>query len=357
MTLRLAGAVLAVAILLFGLTRVAVHYAFLAIAAYSYPIVDPVVETFRIPEDAATQRRVQVESGVGTLHVRPGAADVLSGTAHYNVAEFAPLVQYDLDGARSQVLVRHAQELEPARLMGLGERINNWDLALATQAPYTSLEMALGAGEATFDLGGVTAERANLVLGTGELALATADAPFTVGELSVTIGTGEATYDLGGVKAERVSFTVGTGELTLTTADAPFDIGELAVTVGLGEARLDLRQTRFISATTSVGMGDLLVDLRADWQHDAKAIFESGIGNITLILPEEVGVRVLVRGGIGAVEAAELAVLAVPEDVDGTVYVNTAYATSPVTIDLIAERGIGNVSLLTEEPAPEQGAQ
>jgi hypothetical protein len=101
----------------------------------------------------------------------------------------------------------------------------------------------------------------------------------------------------------------------------------------------------------------LLVDLRADWQHDAHAIFESGIGNITLILPEEVGVRVLVQGGIGAVEGVELAVLAVPEDVKGTVYVNTAYATSPVTVDLIAERGIGNVRLLTEEPPPEQGAQ
>jgi hypothetical protein len=33
--------------------------------------------------------------------------------------------------------------------------------------------------------------------------------------------------------------------------------------------------------------------------------------------------------------------------------VNRAYATSPVTVDLIAERGIGIVSLLAEEPAPE----
>jgi hypothetical protein len=313
MTLRLVGALLAVAILLFALTRVAVHYAFLAIAAYSYPIIDPVVETFRIPEDAATQRRLQVESRLGILDVTPGAADVLSGTAHYNVAEFAPLLQYDLDGAKSQVLMRHAHELELVRLISLGQRTNDWDLALATRAPYTSLEMALGAGEATFDLSGVTAEYANLALGTGELALTAADAPFAVGELTVTVGT--------------------------------------------GEAHVDLRQTHFMSATMSVGVGNLLVDLRADWPHDAHALFESGIGNITLILPEEVGVRVLVRGGIGAVEVVELAVLAVPEDVDGTVYVNTAYATSPVTVDLIAERGIGIVTLLTEAPAPEQGVQ
>jgi hypothetical protein len=357
MTLRLMGALLAVAILLFGLTRVAVHYAFLAIAAYSYPIIDPVVETFRIPEDVATQRRVQVESSVGTLHVMPGAVDVLSGTAHYNVAEFAPLVQYDLDGTNSQVLMHHAHELEPARLISLGERINEWDLALATQAPYTSLEMVLGAGEATFDLSGVTAEHANLVLGTGELALTTDDAPFAVDELTVTVGTGEATYDLGGVTAKRASLAVGTGELAFKTGGAPVDIDELTVNVGLGGAQLDLRQTRFMSATMSVGMGDLLVDLRTDWQHDIHATFESGIGNITLILPEEVGVRVLVRGVIGTVEAVELAVLAIPEDEEGTVYVNTAYATSPVTVDLIAERGIGNVSLLTEVPAPEQGVQ
>jgi hypothetical protein len=357
MTLRLMGALLAVALLLLGLTRVAVHYAFLAIAAYSYPIIDPVVETFRIPDDAATHRHVQVRSDVGTLHVTPGAADVLSGTAHYNVAEFAPMVQYDLDGAKSQVLMRHAHELEPARLIGLGERINDWDVALATQAPYTLLEMALGAGKATFDLSGIVAEQANLALGTGELALTTADALFAVGELTVTIGTGAATYDLGGVTAERASLAVGTGELALTTADAPCDIGELTVTVGMGEAQLDLRQTHFMSATMSVGVGDLRVDLRSDWQHDTHALFKSGIGNITLIVPEEVGVRVLVRGGIGAVEVVELAVLAVPEEVEGTVYVNTAYATSPVTVDLIAERGLGIVSLLTEEPAPAQGVQ
>jgi hypothetical protein len=355
MTLRLVGALLTAAVLLFGLTRVAVHYAFLAIAAYSYPIIDPVVETFLIPEDATTQRRVQVESVVGTLDVTPGAADVLSGTAHYNVAEFAPVVQYDLNGTKSEVHMHHADELQPARLISLGERINDWDLALATQAPYTSLEIALGAGETTFDLSGVSVEHAKLELGTGELALKAAAAPFAVGELTITVGTGEATYDLSGATAERVSLAVGTGEITIT-GGAPFDIGELAVSVGLGEAHLDLRQSRLMSATMSVGLGDLLADLRADWQQDTHAFFETGLGNITLILPEEVGVRVLVRGGFGIVEAVELAVLAVPEDEEGTVYVNTAYATSPVTVDVIAERGLGNVSLLTKEPVPEQGA-
>ena len=83
---------------------------------------------------------------------------------------------------------------------------------------------------------------------------------------------------------------------------------------------------------------------------------DHGIGNITLIVPEAVGVRVRVAGGVGAVEESDLAVLASPEDEDGTVYVNTAYATSPVTLDLVAERGIDNVSLLTQAPALEPEA-
>jgi hypothetical protein len=214
--------------------------------------------------------------------------------------------------------------------------------------------MALGAGEAIFDLGGVSAERANLAVGAGELALEAATAPFAVGELTVSVGTGEATYDLGGATAERVSLATGTGEITIT-ASAPIDIGELAVSVGLGKTHLDLRQSRLLSATVSVGLGEVLADLRADWQQDTHATFETGLGNITLILPEEVGVRVRVRGGFGIVEAAEFAVLAVPEDEEGTVYVNTAYATSPLTVDVIAQRGLGNVYLLTEEPVPVQG--
>lgn len=357
MTVRLVGALLAVAILLFGLTRAAVHYAFLAIAAYSYPIIDPVTDTFRIPEDAATLRRVQINSEIGTLRVTPGAADVLSGMAHYNVAEFAPTVQYELDGAKGQLRMGHAHEVDTTRLIGLGERTNEWDVALATQTPYASLEMSLGAGEATFVLSGMTAERAILALGTGEFALTTADAPFVVDELTLMVGAGEAIIDLDGGAAGRVNLAIGTGDLTFTAAGAPFDVGELRVAVGAGEARLDLRQTRFLSATVDSGVGEMVVDLRGDWQHDAHALFKGGVGEITLILPEKVGVRVVAHSGVGGVETGELQALPAPEGEDETVYVNAAYGTSPVTLNLIVEHGLGAVSLLTQEPAPEQGAR
>jgi hypothetical protein len=238
-------------------------------------------------------------------------------------------------------------------------------LALATHAPYTALAMTLGAGKAAFDLSGITAGQAELLVGTGELVFTTAAAPLAVGALTVTVGTGEATYDLRGVSAGRVNLEVGTGDLTLTTTrepahapvSAPSGIGALTVEIGLGNAHMDLRQTRFQSATLSVGMGNLLVDLRGSRPHDAHAYIETGVGNITLIVPEDVGVRVRVHGGIGTVEAGALARLAGPEDADETVYVNPAYATSRVTLDVIAEYGVGNVRLLSHAPAPDPPAQ
>lgn len=307
MNLRLGGALLVVSALLFGVTRAGVHYAFVAVAAHSYPLTETVAQRIYIPSNQETFTRLQVESAIGRLTVAPGATEILSGTVLYNVAEFAPIVHSDVDGHRSQVMVRQRRDLNPTRLINMGERLNLWNLRVGTAVPYQSLALFLGAGQSTLDLAGVS--------------------------------------------ARRVDAFLGTGEIQLDSTGGPFMTDEFALFVGTGEARVDLRESESISTTVEMGMGTILLDLRSDWQHDATVRVHQGLGNVTLILPEEVGVRVQVQGvgnvvvqGISRPSALERV-----EEGEG-VYVNSLYATSPLTVEVTVERGMGSVRLLSALP-------
>lgn len=316
MNLRLIGALAVVAFLLFELTRTVVHYAFLAIAAYSYPLIDPVDQRIYIPSSEETMTRLLLQSTAGQITLRPGVTEILSGTVRYNVAEFAPIVQLDVDGTRSQVLMRPRHDLDPTRLISPGERINNWDLQVGTVVPMRSLGVQLGVGQFTADLAGIT--------------------------------------------AEKIELFVGTGEIMLTAADERFEAEELAIAVGTGNVHLDLRHSVVTSVTADVGLGDILLDLRSDWPQGGTVQVANGMGNAVLILPDAVGVEVRVANGVGETTAPEFVRLEADEGEsgadDGTVYVNAAYKDGSGGLHIVVDNGVGNVDLLTHMPEQLSGA-
>lgn len=309
MTLRLSGALVAVAILLFVLTRTAVHYVFLAVAAYSYPLIDTVDQRFYIPSNHETMTRLVLQSVAGQITLSPGASEIISGTAHYNVAEFAPIVEFDVDGTRSQVLMRPRNDLEVTRLLSPGNRTNHWDLQIGTEVPYRTLVVNMGAGQVQADMGGVV--------------------------------------------AETVEIFIGTGELTLGTSNAPFEAEEVEITMGSGAVNLDLRSSEVHSASVQVGLGDSLIDLRSGWTEGSRLYVMNGMGNTTLILPEDVAVEVQVADGASITEAPELVKLERSEEVEGRRYVNDAYEQGLVMLHITVENGFGTVELLTHESEKE----
>jgi predicted membrane protein len=62
------------------------------------------------------------------------------------------------------------------------------------------------------------------------------------------------------------------------------------------------------------------------------------VGSVQILLPNDVGVKVDVTGGLGQVTALNLSR-------EGGSYVNAAYGESPVTINLAVEGGIGQVDM------------
>jgi hypothetical protein len=62
------------------------------------------------------------------------------------------------------------------------------------------------------------------------------------------------------------------------------------------------------------------------------------VGELTVVLPRRVGVRVTARHGIGEIEADGLRQ-------DGDTYVNSAYGSTHGTVNVTVEQGVGTIVL------------
>ena len=113
---------------------------------------------------------------------------------------------------------------------------------------------------------------------------------------------------------------------------------DLHVEMGAGSSELALGDLSLTKLHVEVGAGRSIVDLTGDGKHDVDAHIEGGVGNATVKLPRNVGVRVTVEGGLGSVSAPDFRR-------DGDAYVNEEYGKSPFTVKVRVEGGIGKVTL------------
>jgi len=137
-------------------------------------------------------------------------------------------------------------------------------------------------------------------------------------EMNIQFGAGRGNLELMDLDVTRLDLSTGAGEFDIAVA------GQLA--------DLDLQ----------AGAGEIRLDLRGDWQEDLDASIRGGVGQIAILLPSGVGVRVNVRQGIGSVEATGLIR-------DGDDYVNEAFGESEVTLDIDVEGGVGEIVLEVSE--------
>lgn len=117
--------------------------------------------------------------------------------------------------------------------------------------------------------------------------------------------------------------------------DVPLDV---RVKVGAGTAKLILGGLRLERLDLEMGAGDVILDLTGDWSRNLEGRIKGGVGNLTVQLPRETGVRIEVTSGVGHVNATDL-------QYDGQAYINAAYGRSPVVLHLSIEAGVGNIEL------------
>ena len=201
------------------------------------------------------------------------------------------------------------------------------------------------------ELGDVDSVRVDIRMGVGELNVAGGatnlmDAEFTyniedwrpdvdyrqrgsIGELEVSQPSGE----INGIPDDDVKYR---WDIALQNG-VPLDMD---VDLGVGESSLDLSGLALQGLVVDTGVGAATIDLTGDWQNSFDVKINGGVGETTVYLPENVGLRVSANTGIGS-----LVVNGLQREAGTDVFTNDAYGESEVTIQLEIDGGIGEITV------------
>lgn len=250
-------------------------------------------KTLDVELDDAERVQATVKFGGGRLDVKPGSERLLTGEFVYNADSLEPEITYNVQDGRGELLVEHGSD--PIRLDQLtGELRNEWTLSFIEGVPL-DLRLDVGASGGEIELGGLSIENLDLTMGAADLRLGFAKP-----------------------NPERLtSFHIYSGAAKLELHE-------------LGNANLD-------ELTFDGGLGTYLFDLSGDWQRSANVRILAGASQVTLRLPQDIGVRIC-AGDMHRKELDEL------EERDGC-YVNSLYDQSDVTLDINLDLGLGNLDI------------
>ena len=245
-----------------------------------------------IPLGDAGSATVDVLFGVGDLEIESGTSDELfSGHFRYNVESWAPEVEHDGD----RLTIKQGGTQQDWGIP-TGNIRNDWDLKFSPDIPLR-MSLDLGAGEGALDFTGLQIEELDLDMGAGDFEIRF-DEP------------NEARM----------------GQMRLDTGASKLDV------VGIGHAGPE-------EVTVQGGVGDITLDFTGDWPRSSEARITSGVGSITLRLPDDVGVRVSVEGGLTNIEASDLRR-------SGDDYVNDAFGEAEIELQIELTTGVGSVRLI-----------
>jgi N-terminal domain of toast_rack, DUF2154 len=116
-------------------------------------------------------------------------------------------------------------------------------------------------------------------------------------------------------------------------------VTELNVKFGAGRADLRLGELKLSRLKVESGVGALFVDLGEDLRQSLQVFIKSGIGETSLRLPQNAGVRLDSTIDFGHIKRHGLIW-------DGEAYTNTTYGKSPITLDIHIETGLGRIAIV-----------
>ena len=197
------------------------------------------------------------------------------------------------------------------------------------------------------ELGGAESAVVDLQFGVGELRvsggarkLLEADFLYNVAEWKP-----EVKYEIKGnqgiLRIRQSSFGTNAmgrarNEWNLTLDDkVPLD---LKIETKVGKSTFDLGGFNLTGLDVQTGVGETTLDFLGDWKRDLHASIKGGIGEVTLHLPDKVGVRVETEKAIGSVDATGL-------KKQDDAFVNEAFGKSKVTLNFHIQAGIGTIRL------------
>src|SRR5215203_5916549 len=199
------------------------------------------------------------------------------------------------------------------------------------------------------DLKNAQTARAQLEMGAGELHITGGADQLMEGEFSYNVSEWKpkVSYDVSGDEGELIVKQGGANEGARLGGGArnEWDISlndevptDLVVQMGAGESDLDLDSLTLTGVDLQMGAGKTTVDLTGDYAQSFDASIQGGVGEATVLLPSDVGVKAKAEGGLGKINAEGLKRV-------GNSYVNDAYGEPDVNLSVEVQGGIGQINL------------
>jgi DUF4097 and DUF4098 domain-containing protein YvlB len=249
------------------------------------------------------------------MNIAGGADKLLDAEFRYNVAAWKPEIEFNVIEDKGKLIVRQPRE---EGIVGPNAR-NEWDLVINEDVPMDlSIDVSNG----------------NCDLNMDSALLKTLEIDSSNGNVDVTLIGNQSL-----LKSVNMDMSSGSASLDLS-GDYP-SLSAMVIKSNNGDVDTDLtgNYSAMSSVDIDVSNGNVLADLTGHWGSDAQVKMIASSGQITLRLPQDVGVYVEASASNGKIEASGFRM-------DGDNYVNHAYGESNVTINVKATVKNGNIELL-----------
>jgi hypothetical protein len=205
-----------------------------------------VEESITVADPKSDETRLTISFGAGKLTLSPGSKgeNLVEGTAVYNVEDLKPRIQKN--GGSIEI-----RQGDFKSIPLFDDMKNEWDLKLSD----TPLDLTVEAGayEGNLELGGLSLK-------------------------SLTVQDGASHVDVSFTEPNQTEMSV------------------LRYETGASDVKLTgLANANFSTLTFSGGAGNYTLDFSGEFQRDAVVTVESGLGNLSLIVPEGVDAVVTVE--------------------------------------------------------------
>jgi hypothetical protein len=246
------------------------------------PTVGPTkVEEISVPAPTDGEARLTFSFGAGELKLAPGAANLVEGTASYNLDDLKP--QVITDGANVEIKQQDLLRLvEPSGVKSV------WDFKLGSSP--MDLSINAGAYQGDFELGGLSLTGLTVKDGAASVGLSFSK-PNPVAMTVLRYETGASQVELKGLSNANFStmlMSSGAGDYTL---DFSGDLKrDATITVSTGLSNIELVVPRGIPATLTADTELTNVNIGSSWKRDGNRYSQPGTGPMLTFI---------IKGGAG----------------------------------------------------------
>jgi hypothetical protein len=123
--------------------------------------------------------------------------------------------------------------------------------------------------------------------------------------LRLKVGAALSEVDLSGIPLTSLVYQTGASDTDIRfDSPNPARMERLELAVGVAEFHAaGLGNARFQEFQFKGAVGDVVLDFTGDWSADASATIDMGLGSLTLVFPEDLGVRIAKKGFLAALDA------------------------------------------------------